>query len=401
MANSSLTDIYEWLARTDGPTLHDLVETKRNELGISSDLLAKIVGINRITLDRLLKGDTQKADLFSLLKLDEFLQIGIEQIVGVYMSSLSPESAKELQQAKVASYIVKYFDLSGLKKAGVIDTVSDFEQIETQITHFFKLESIFEYDREIGDVLFCRTKSKFDDKMRDFWVRSAIHQFKHYDNPNDYNRDALMSLIPKIRPYTRYEEKGLFTVIQALYNVGVTVIVQSYLSRTQVRGGTFAVNGKPCVVVTDFNKSYATLWFALMHELFHVCYDFEDLKNGLVYHLTGESDIFLFREDDADYFAREILFRQETLDYIKHSISSPAIVAAYAEKYRVHPAIIYAFYCYHEDKHNKQNHYSQYQQYFGKPDKALKMARTNPWDKDTLLDEVEAFKRKVEARTTE
>ncbi|MCC5613324.1 hypothetical protein LC612_43270, partial [Nostoc sp. CHAB 5834] len=64
-------------------------------------------------------------------------------------------------------------------------------------------------------------------------------------------------------------------------------------------------------------------------------------------------------------------------------------------------AIIYAFYCYHEDKQNKQNYYGQYQQYFGKPDKALKMARTNPWDKDTLLDEVEAFKRKVEARTTE
>lgn len=396
--NNHLSEIFEYLANAKAPTLRELVDKRKQEFGVSSDhQLSKLVEIDRMTLDRLLKGDTQKVDLFSIIKLDQFLQIGTKQILEVYMSSLRPEFAAELVRVRNASYISRYFDLNGLKKAGFIDSITDFEQIERRITRFFELDSIIEYDREIGEALFSRTKAHSDDKMRDFWVRSAIHQFKRYDNPNDYDRDSLLSLIPKIRPYTRYEEKGLYTVIKALYNVGVTVIVQSYLARTQVRGGTFVVNGKPCIVVTDYNKSYATLWFALLHEIFHVCYDFEDLKRGLVYHLTDDAlDLHLMREDDADYFAREMLFRQEKLDYIRHAINSPSIVAAYAEKHKVHPAIVYAFYCYNEKKENNRDLYAQYQQYFGKPDKALQMVRSNPWDKETLWQEVETFKKRFE-----
>ncbi|RZK28080.1 MAG: transporter, partial [Hymenobacter sp.] len=219
------------------------------------------------------------------------------------------------------------------------------------------------------------------------------------DNPNEYDKAKLLSIIPKIRPYTRYEEKGLLTVLQALFNIGVTVIVQSYLSKTQVRGGTFVVNGKPCIAITDYNKSYATLWFALLHELYHVLYDLEELKT-LSYHLTGEeqSDIYLFKEELADYFACEMLFPQENLNYIQHSIQSPMLVAAYGEKMKVHPSIIYSFYCYEQNKLGK-NCYALYNQYFGNPDKALKMVKTNPWNKESIYMEIEKA-RKILIPTT-
>lgn len=395
--NPPSSDLFEYWSSAQVPTLKELVEKRKQELSLSDFQLYEVLGIDRMTLNRLLNGDTQKVDLFSILKLDQFLQVGAKEILEVYMSSLRPEFARELDKVRNATYVSRFFDLHGLKKVGFIDSITDFEHIERRITRFFELDSILEYDREIGNALFSRTRAHSDDKMRDFWVRSAIHQFKRYDNPNEYDRDALLALIPKIRPYTRFEEKGLFTVLKALYNAGVTVIVQSYLTKTQVRGGTFAVNGKPCIVVTDFNLSYATLWFALLHEVFHVCYDFEDLKRGLVYHLTDNAlDLHLMREDDADYFAREILFGQEKLDYIRHAISSPAIVSAYAEKHQVHPAIIYAFYCYHEEKKGRPEAYEQYRKYFGKPDKALQMVRSNPWDKDTIWQEIETFKKRFE-----
>ncbi len=397
MPDKALQDIYEWLAETAGPSLRGLVDKKKAEIGITSDSqLANLMGIERMKLDRLLKEETQKADLFTLVKLDEFLGIGIQEIVRVYVSSLQPEFVRELVQARNASYIMRTFDLAGLKKVGFIASTTDFEHIERRITTFFELESITDYDREIGEGLFSRTQSRSNDKMRDFWLQSAIYQFKRLDNPNAFDLEALKGLIPKIRPYTRFEEKGMLTVARALFNVGVTVIVQPYLAKTQVRGGTFAVNGKPCVVLTNFNKSYATLWFALMHELFHVLYDFDSLKRGLLFHLTGESDLLLMREDDADYFACEMLFRQEKLDYIRHMIESPALVAAYAEQNKVHPAIIYAFYCHHELKQHNRDVYARYRQFFGTPDKTLKAVQTNPWDKETISHEIKTIKLKLE-----
>lgn len=91
--------------------------------------------------------------------------------------------------------------------------------------------------------------------MKDFWVKSAYQTFKVIDNPHDYDREKLKDLIIKMKPYSQDVRDGLYTVCRALYSTGVTLIFQDYLSTTQVRGGTFIINSKPCVVITDFNKN--------------------------------------------------------------------------------------------------------------------------------------------------
>ena len=398
MEDRLLNEIYELLGNSAAPTLRSLVEQKKTELGITSDLqLSKVVGIDKSTLERILNGDNKKVDLFSMVKLDEFFGIGIAKLVQIYVSSLKPEFVGELERARNASYIIRRFDLPGLKRAQIIPNTTDFVAIENRLTSFFGLESILDYDREVGAVLFSRTNAKSDDKMREFWVRSAHLQFERIDNPNPYDEAALKSLIPKIRPFTREEDTGLLKVIRALYRVGVTVIVQSYLSKTQVRGGTFAVKNKPCIVLTDYNKTYPTLWFALMHELYHVLYDLEAIRQWK-YHLTGDTEpnFLLFNEDDADYFGRELLFPKKNLDFIKPLINSPASVATYAQTNRVHPGIIYAFYCYEENRLAKKNLYGVFQHLFGNSDRALAAIRTNPWDKASIFQEVEIIRRKFE-----
>lgn len=397
MADEFLNEIYA-LLRGDSdkiPTLREVVDEKKLELGITSDLqLSKAVDIDKSTLDRILNGDTKKVDLFSLLKLDEFFGIGIKKLVQVYVSSLKPEFVGELERARNTSYIMRRFDLPGLKRSKIIDNISDFEQIEQKLKTFFGLDSITEYDRTVGAVMFSRSKASSDDKMREFWVRAAHMQFEKIDNPHAYDEDALRGLLPKLRAKTRNEATGLLEVIQALFRVGVTVIVQSYLSKTQVRGGTFAVKGKPCIVLTDLNKSYPMLWFALLHELYHVLYDFEAIRK-FQYHLTGdvESNLLLFSEDDADYFGQEMLFTKAELGFISPLITSQVSVADFAKRNKVHPGIIYSFYCQEEKKKGK-NVYGIFQHLFGKADETLQMVRTNPWDKESIFQEVDTIKKK-------
>lgn len=396
--NNDNTDFYKYLEDGKSESLYDLISKKRDEMCLSNLQMSKILGIDKTTFDRILKkledGDSASIDFFAVLKICNLFGIDIQEISEIYASSLKSEHIGELEQARKANFIVSQFDIKALKEIGFIDSISDFKQIEKRIVSFFQLESIFQYNAEVGTVLFSRTKSSSHDKMRDLWVRSAFYQFEKIKNENEYDREALLSIIPKIRPYTRYEEKGFLMVTKALYNVGVTVIVQSYLSKTQVRGGTFAVRNKPCIVITDFNKSYATLWFALMHELYHVLYDFEDLKS-FKYHLTGESDLYLLREDDADSFACEMLFPTEKLEFIKHVINVPMSVADYAEKNKVHPSIIYSFFCYNEKKYKGKDYYPLYQKYFGKADKTLQLVKTNPWDKETIYQEIELVKQRL------
>lgn len=110
-------------------------------------------------------------------------------------------------------------------------------------------------------------------------------------------------MIVKIKPYSQDITNGLLTVCRALYNIGVTVIFQNYLTTTQVRGATFIINEKPSVVITDFNKNYPTLWFTLLHELNHVLFDFDTIEKSS-YHLSDDNDLFLI-EDQANTFCKK------------------------------------------------------------------------------------------------
>lgn len=398
MPDILLNEIYKILGQDSVSTFQDLIEERKAALGITNNLeFSKMVKIPNNTLARIIKGDNQKVDLFSVLKISEFLGLNLQEIIQIYVASLKSDSVGELESSRKANFIIRNFDLKGLKNAGFIKSHTDIHGVEERIVKFFGLDTIFDYSSDIGAVLFSRTKSLSQDKMREFWVRSAYYQFEKIDNPNEYDREKLLAVIPKIRPYTRFEEKGFLTVIKALFNIGITVIVQSYLTKTQVRGGTFIVKDKPCIVITDYNKTYPTLWFALLHELYHILFDLEELKTWK-YHLTGEMDINLFKEDYADYFACETLFPQEKLTYISHMISSPHIVSEYAEKHKIHPGIIYAFYCYEEFKKGVDK-YVMYQKFFGKSDKAINVVRTDPWQQETIFEEIEKIKERLISKT--
>lgn len=393
-----MTEIYQLFETTGYKTLNKIIAEKKEQVGISDYQMSKILGFDKSTFNRLSKkideGKLEDVDFYSILKICQFLGIGIEEMSQIYVASLSPELVRELEHARKAKFILSYFDIKTLKENDFIDNIQDFELIEKRIIEFFQLNSIFDYKNEVGGVLFSRTKNLSSDKIREFWVRCAMFQFEKIQNPNLYEKEKLLAIIPKIRPYTRFEEKGFLIVLQALYNIGITVIVQKYLSKTQVRGGTFLINDKPCIVITDYNKSYSTLWFSLLHELYHCLYDLDDLK-VLKYHLSGEeqSDLYLFREEYADYFACEMLFPQEKLDYIKHMIQSSVLVNDYAEKNKVHPSIIYSFYCYEQKTKYNNDQYAFYSKYFGKSEKALQAVKTNPLNKKTIFEEIEKIKK--------
>lgn len=396
MADHILNEIYSLLGAGKHKSLYNLIEERKQQLNITSDRqLEKVLGINRITLKRLIDGEVQKADILSFIKLNQFLGLGLENLVQIYVSSMKPEAIAEIEQTRRASFIAENFDLDGLRKVGFLDSKEDYDKIEKRIVTFFGLENIFEYKNELAYPLFSQTRVSHSDKMREFWLKSAFLQFEKINNPNNFDEKALKNLVPKIRPYTTYESNGLLTVVKALYNVGVTVIVQSYLANTQVRGATFVVNDKPCIVLTDYKKGYDTIWFALLHELAHVIYDFEDIRR-IKYHLTGEPNLFLLNEETADIFAREMLFPEKNLRYISTFINNPRLVSEYAKKNQTHPSIIYGFYLWQQSEKGNKDLWKFFSKYLKSSDEAVKALKTNPWDKETLDDNLEKIKKTLE-----
>lgn len=338
-----MTEIYSLLSQGNSSIdIPALIDKKMIELDLSERQLSTILGIERPSLKRLKAGETQKVDLLTALKLIQFLGLEVDEFIKLYVSTLPKDSIGSLERVRKANYLVEHFDLKTLKKIGFIENPTDYEEIEKKIVSQFNLSSIFEYSLEVAYPLFSRGKRPFADKMLEYWVKSAYSKFLEIKNPNRFDKAGLESLIPKMRPYSRDVEFGMLTVIKALYNLGITVIVQPYLMKTHIYGMTMMVEGKPCIALSNYYNKYPTLWFTLMHEIAHVFYHL-DKVSALGYHVSGNDDLYLM-EPEANLFAREMLFSEEKLNYIKSFIDNYMVVEKYAEQNKVHPSIIYGIY---------------------------------------------------------
>jgi HTH-type transcriptional regulator/antitoxin HigA len=326
------------------------LDNRMQEFNLSQRLSSDVLGIERKTLQRILSQEHQKIDILTLLKIGYFLNISIDELIKISVASMTVEEIKELEQAKKSTFILENFDLEGLKKIGFIQDKFNFEEIEQKILSFFGITSIYDYQRELGLILFSQTKRNINDKMREFWLKSIDTAFKTIANPHEYKPELLRQLLEKIPAYSQNEEFGLITVIKALYMVGVTVLVQPYPTNTQIKGATLLIKKKPCIVLTDYNKRYDTLWFSLIHELYHVLYDYDVLLKAN-YHLTGENDLFLI-EENANRFARELLLSSEKTQYVYKIINVPFMVEKFARKCSIHTSIIYGFYIYENPTEN-------------------------------------------------
>lgn len=391
-----MTEIYSLLSQNK-PTLDlaVMIDKKMSELDLSERQLSSMLGIERPSLKRLKDGEAQKVDLLTALKLIQFLGLEVDEFIKMYVSTLPKESIGSLEKVRKASYLVENFDLKTLKKIGFISSTTDYDEIEKKVINQFGLTSIFEYSLEVAYPLFSRGKRPFADKMLEYWVKSAYSKFIEINNANKFDKHGLESLIPKIRPYSRDIEFGMLTVIKALYNLGITVIVQPYLKKTHVKGMTMMVNGKPCIALSNYYNKYPTLWFTLMHEIAHAFYHLDKVAS-LSYHVSGNDDLYLM-EPEANLFAREMLFSEEKINYIKSFIDNNRVVEKYAEENKVHPSIIYGIYIRSLEDANPGSDYgalyAKYNSYMNiSPELTIKAVNTSAWGDCNIKQDSERVK---------
>ena len=339
--------LLEGIMMPERPTLKGLFEKKLKELDMSATTAYEVMGMNYRAVNKILSGSQKLLDISSIPNLAAFLEISEEEVIKLCLDAVKKNAPTSTSiSSKKIKLIKESFDLVVLKKAGVIDSLKDFEHIEKRLNARLGLKSILEYRKPTVDIAFSSGSFKPEnDRNRAFWIKAAMACFEEIDNPNEYSKAALIELFPRIRWYTMNVERGLTEVIRQLYKLGITVVFQPPLLTLQLRGATFNHNNKPCIVLSDFVGFYPTLWFALVHELSHVLFDWEEIKEGK-YHLSDDKNETLTvreREKEADRFTRNYLFSIEKTNKIRPYLSDAKYVEEFARDNHVHPSFIYVF----------------------------------------------------------
>jgi Zn-dependent peptidase ImmA (M78 family) len=362
--------------------IKEAFDLKLIEYNLSKSKALKLLNVDKDVFEEIISGTAKQPNLIHVVKIGEFLDIDINNFIKAILKNQSPENIKAINNARNTSFLLKNFDVKNLTKMGFFDSSDETEVLVNKVLEFFGYDSIQKFEELLEEPLYSRSKRNFSDKMKDFWVKSAYQTFKVINNPNPYDREKLKDLIVKIKPYSQDVENGLLTVCRALYNVGITVIFQDYLSTTHVRGATFIINDRPCIVITDYLKKYPTLWFTLLHELHHVLFDFEIVKKNN-FHLSGDNDLFLI-EEKADSFARDFFFPEEKFQYIKRNINNQFLVNKLAKESEIHSSQIYSFFSWYQEKLYQKNYHAAFKEHY--PEASLAIKKLNPlsWEDTTI-----------------
>jgi len=342
-----LSDLFKPAPFVSNETLLEVFDRRISELNISRTTALDILKIERVTLLGILEGKQRRADFSNFLKLSHFLKIKPDEVISLYLKELIknfPEYNGNSQRN--VEFIKDNFDLAVLKKSGFIDSITDFDAIEKKIVSHFGLSSIYDYKRPSRSVAFSSgVIAPKNELTRDFWLNNAEDAFKQLNNPYEYDRKLLIEYFPQIRWHSTNVELGLLNVIKDLYQRGITVIYLPSMSDLHLRGATIQYNGKPCIVLSNYRGFYPTLWFALIHELFHVIFDWDEIKLGN-YHLSEEEPdklTLLEKENEANNFAREYLFSTEKMKKVKPHLANDDFVYEFADQNHIHPSFIYVF----------------------------------------------------------
>lgn len=340
-------------------SLEELFNQRLVSLDIPKTTALNIMGMTTRTLDGILTGEQKMLDYTQLVKLSNFLGIQLDQVAKLYFEKLQevhPLSSEINISGEVISFINEKFNLAELRKVGLIKSLTNYDEIITSICRYFGLNSIFDYNEPEMNIAFSAGKRAKKNCSVKNWIYLAERTCIELRNPNIYNREKLIEYFPSIRWQSMDVESGLVNVIKHLYQIGITVVFIPSFPSLHVRGATFCVNDKPCIAITDYVGFYPTLWFGLIHELYHVLFDWEEIILSQ-YHLSQDTqegfDRESLNEKEADNFARKYLFSEEKTLESSRFINNEDYVRQFAISNNVDPSFVYVFYAYNATKSDK------------------------------------------------
>jgi hypothetical protein len=333
--------------------LNDLFQKRVAELDIAPTNALELMDIEYRPLQGILNGTSKRFDYANFRKVANFLQIPLERVLKLYFDELAKNFPEDnpYPQNKI-DFINSNFDLATLRKNKFIKSITDYKDIEKRINARFGFKSILEYKPEKRGILFSEgavVPSNISNRL--LWIEDTNEIFKELSNPYEYDRQKLIDYIPSIRAQCLNIDNGLKYVISDLYKLGVTVIYQSAFSNLHLRGATVMVNDKPCIALTNYRGFYPTLWFALLHEISHVLFDIDEIRET-GYHITDKGPnevVFDKKEEHANKLARDYFLSLQKLSAVKPHLSNKAYVKAFAEQNNIDKSFIYVFHAFYTD----------------------------------------------------
>lgn len=257
------------------------------------------------------------------------------------------DSARLEEAAKPATEAswLESMPTSSMRKLGwLTQTGKAKEKLKDELLDFFGCATIQQwgarYSSGVGAVAFRTSMSLASDGMATLvWLRAGERLAADRATAK-FDRAAFETLVPGLKRLAVFKSPAaiLERLVPACAAAGVVVVTARTPDGCRASGASwFDPEGRPVILLSFRHLSEDHFWFTFFHEAGHV------LLHGAS-HIDGEGATMgadtAIQEDEANAFARDVLFSDERMDDLLSGSLRPKAVIAAAKAARITPGII-------------------------------------------------------------
>lgn len=205
------------------------------------------------------------------------------------------------------NFLPQFSCFNELVKLGFINKTSDKLKKVDELLNFFALNSLGDVEKVFPFAFKISQMNKVNPTSLAAWLR--IGEIKTQGRiVKDYNKDILLSNLPKIRALTTNNpETYSQALVEYFSEAGIVLVYTPHLKQTRVNGATrWITPNKALIQVSLYQKWADIFWFTVFHEIGHLIKDSK--KEVFIDDFSSDNK---HNETEANKFAENLLIPSE------------------------------------------------------------------------------------------
>jgi len=337
MSKSSASSAY---ATPPGDTLLETI----NALGMSQVELESRTGINKKTINRIIKGKepiTQKTALAfeKVLKVPAHFWLNMDNRYRQHL-------AREAEAVTMGAHAEwgKLFPYAQMVKVGFVPAASTIGEKVARLLEYYSVSNPQGWQEMYGGMkteLSYRKTAKATDKLGDLsaWLRQGEIRVDAVPCA-EFDEAVFIKALEKIRTFTTEEPKVFLPKMKQLCaDAGVVYLLVPELPGLGISGVMRWYRGKPVIQQSLLFKSNDHFWFTFFHEAKHVL---QKRKKDIFLEGANAEHEDHKREEEANCFSGNFLIPDAEWERFvaKETERGSAAIRTFANRIKIHPGIV-------------------------------------------------------------
>ncbi|MDO5510758.1 MAG: HigA family addiction module antitoxin [Weeksellaceae bacterium] len=328
----------------------------QDELEIRDDMnqkqLAILLGVKPSFINEIIKGKRPiTADIAILL--EKALDISADYWMRfqsqyeIDLARIKEKNINKIRQIEIWSAIKEHIPVGYFKKKGYL--TDDIAANISTIQEIYSLQSIDALENKISEKKFAffkkSEKLQIDAKNMIAWT-SLVEFEADRKETHTFHPEHVPQLVQELQEIFFINKDVLDLVDKKLSQYGIKFLIVDKLEKTPIDGYSFWSKNNPVIALTLRHNRIDNLAFTIFHELGHIALHFENNKEIRFLDLKDmEENAY---ENEANLYAQECLIPVDYWNDLRRNYLPlcDAMIRTFADKYRIHPAIILGRACF-------------------------------------------------------